>query len=84
MSFDEIYHALLDDLNCITSVEAAYLCKDVTKEEIYDTLRSLPHGKSPGPDGFNVEFYKFFWDDIGDQLVSAIKYFLDSASMPKS
>ena len=60
MSFDETYLALPDDLNCITLVEAAYLCSDVTKEEIYDNLRSLPHGKSPGLDGFNVEFYKFF------------------------
>jgi hypothetical protein len=29
--------------------------------------------KSPGIDGFTVEFYKFFWNDIKIPLVKCLK-----------
>lgn len=31
-------------------------------------------GKSPGMDGFIVEFYKFFWKDLGHYLVRSINF----------
>ncbi|XP_039136968.1 uncharacterized protein LOC120274488 [Dioscorea cayenensis subsp. rotundata] len=56
----------------------------VTKDEIFQALLDLPTGKSPGPDGFNVEFYRFYWEDLGDSLVSAIHYFFDNSHLPAS
>ena len=56
----------------------------MTKKEFFKTVVSLPVGKSPRPDGFNAEFYKFFWDDVGDQLFEAIKDLFDNTSMPKA
>lgn len=56
----------------------------MTREEIFSTLHFLPLGKSPGPDGFNVEFFKFFWEDLGDYLVKAISQFFSSSTMPRS
>lgn len=82
-SYAVICQALLNDLIPIPSSDCEILIRDVTKEEVFKTLISLPVGKSPGSDGFNIEFYKFFWDDVGDQLFEAIKYFFDNTSMPK-
>lgn len=56
----------------------------VTKEEIFKTLMSLPTWKSTGLDGFNVEFYKIFWDDLGNQLFVPMKYFFDKGGMPNA
>ena len=32
----------------------------------------MKNNKSPGPDGYTVEFFKFFWKDLGYFLVKAI------------
>ena len=45
---------------------------------------SLASGKSPGPYGFNVDFYKFVWRDIQDNLFKAINHFFDIAHMLNS
>lgn len=62
-------------------VDCDYLTRDITKDEIFSTLNSLADGKSSGPDGFNAEFYKFFWDDLGDDLFATINHFMLTASM---
>lgn len=52
-----------------------------TKFEVYTTLISLPLGKSPRLYGFNTDFYKFFWHEIGNSFFNAIKYFFDTCQM---
>ena len=37
-------------------------------------LKNMQNDKSPGPDGFTTNFYKFFFKDIGDFLVRSINY----------
>lgn len=60
------------------------LTRDITKLEIHQALFSLPFDKSPGPDGFNVEFYRFFWDDIGDHHFDVIRHFFSNSVLPSS
>ena len=45
---------------------------ELTEAELLDTLRSVSNGKSPGSDGFPVEFCKFFWNDCKKVLMEAL------------
>ena len=40
------------------------LDKAITEEEVKDAISNLPRGKSPGLDGFPVEFYSEYWYNI--------------------
>ncbi|XP_060965493.1 uncharacterized protein LOC133034425 [Cannabis sativa] len=46
-----------------------------TNKEINEALFSIPRSKSPGPDGYNSEFFKVMWTDIGAEVCCAIKEF---------
>ena len=42
--------------------------------ECTKALKELNNKKTPGSDGFPVEFYKFFWNDIKEIVVEALNY----------
>ena len=44
----------------------------------------MKHFKSPGVDGFTVEFYKFFWNDIKIPLVKCLNESLDNGKFSVS
>ena len=48
--------------------------RDITLEECTHALNSLSLNKSPGSDGLNTEFYKFFWQDIQDLVFDSFAY----------
>lgn len=52
------------DLPSISIEDSEIHVKNVSKDKIYKTLMSIAPGESPGPDNFNAEFLKFFWNDI--------------------
>ena len=43
----------------------------ISIEESKKVLNSFPLYKVPGNDGLSIEFYKTFWDLIGDPLVAS-------------
>ena len=46
--------------------EQKNLCEgNLSFKECSAALKMMKNGKSPGSDGFTVDFYKFFWKDIG-------------------
>ena len=45
------------------------LDKPLTEKEIETAIRILPEGKSPGLDGFPIEFYKEHWYKIKDLFI---------------
>ena len=51
-----------DDLNC-----------SVTKGEIEGVLKWFKKDKSPGPDGWPIEFFIHFFELIGNDLLLAIE-----------
>ena len=42
----------------------------VTDTECLSSLKQMTDSKTPGTDGLPVEFYKLFWRDISDALIS--------------
>ncbi|KAK3084078.1 hypothetical protein FSP39_007782 [Pinctada imbricata] len=44
---------------------------DLTMKEAGEVLRNMKNNKTPGPDGFTAEFFKFFWKDLGHFLLRA-------------
>ena len=53
----------------------------MTESELLKSIKTLKNGKNPGTDGLTAEFYKFFWNDIKDLLLSSIKYALEYGRM---
>ena len=47
---------------------------NLSYSELTKSLKSSKNGKSPGPDGFTVEFYNFFWKDIGHFLLKSFNH----------
>ena len=43
-------------------------------KECFDCLQSFENNKSPGNDGLTVEFYKTFWNSVGNLLVESLNY----------
>ena len=44
----------------------------LTYEECKKSLETFENGKSPGEDGFTVEFYKHFFDLVGKDLLASL------------
>jgi hypothetical protein len=52
------------------------------EHEILDTLKDMKRNASPGPDGFNVEFYIATWEWIGNDVVQLVRSFFQTGIMP--
>ena len=64
-----------DDLNNLQkqlpNEDKAMLEEDLSIEEVKLAIKNLSLGKSPGPDGFTSEFFKFFILDLGIFILRA-------------
>ena len=47
--------------------------KEITLKECTDALLSSPQNKTPGNDGLPFEFYKHFWDILGQKFIEVVK-----------
>lgn len=52
------------------------------KKEIQRTLKAMKRNASPGPDGFNVEFYLAVWEWIGDDITKAVRDSYTQGTLP--
>ena len=43
-------------------------------KECFDCLQSFENNKTPGNDGLAVEFYKTFWNCLGNLLVDSLNF----------
>ena len=54
--------------------ESEFLEGPLTENEVFAFLKKMKNDKSPGPDGFTCEFFKFFWNELGTFITRAINY----------
>ena len=55
------------------SADDSLLCnRKIDKKEVLASLKKLSNSKAPGVDGLPVEFYKFFWQKIGDAYLDLL------------
>ena len=62
------------------SLDPTYLIPD--KNEVLQILKDMKLNASPGPDGFNVEFYLATWDWIGDDVTQLVVNFYRTGILP--
>ena len=55
--------------------------RDININEIKEAVKRMKNEKSHGIDGFPVEFYKIFWNEIKDMLLESYQYSIDTGSL---
>lgn len=59
------------------------LTRAFTEEEIKDAMWDCDGSKSPGPDGFNLEFFKNCWDIVKVDLMRVLKEFFENGKLAR-
>lgn len=73
---DFLCRALPNDLNTtLNEHDRSFITRTITRAEIFQTLKSMPKGKSPRSNGLNVEFYIFYWNVVKDSLCDVVQWF---------
>lgn len=80
--------ARLEELKSLLEYECSeedrsMLCGTVTIEEVKKVLFSMAGDKSPGPDGYTMEFFKATWAIAGRDFAIAVQSFFDKGFLPK-
>ncbi|KAL4366199.1 hypothetical protein GQ457_05G012670 [Hibiscus cannabinus] len=57
------------DSHSVSALEVPF-----TQEEVWEAIKSVDGSRAPGPDGFNLDFYKKFWAEIKGEVM---KFFDD-------
>ena len=50
-------------------------------DECLEALKDFKSRKTPGTHGFPAEFYRFFWTEIGNELIGSFNYAVQSGSL---
>ncbi|XP_057739706.1 uncharacterized protein LOC130956720 [Arachis stenosperma] len=53
-----------------------------TKEEVKEAVWDRKSSKAPGSDGYNMNFIKKCWDEIGVEFTKAVMSFFETARLP--
>ena len=75
-------HVLNQDTKKLSDEECIPLKGLLSLTEATEALKNMNNHKSPGSDGFTVEFFKFFWRDIGNFWLKAANESLSKGILP--
>ncbi|XP_021771689.1 uncharacterized protein LOC110735811 [Chenopodium quinoa] len=71
------------DIPLIRDEDWLWLDRDFSDSEIKKAMLNLHCSKSPGPDGFTVDFFKSYWHEVGQLVIDSVKQFLRTGNMLK-
>ncbi|KAF7649657.1 hypothetical protein LDENG_00138150 [Lucifuga dentata] len=63
---------------------AKNLDRPITLEDVAAAIRSMKSNKTPGPDGFGIEFYKKFSDKLSPLLLNVFNESFEKGYFPPS
>jgi len=72
-SIGEVVKVALFFLRFVDESDNRTLLKECSQEEVKDVLHSLGGDKSPGPDGWTVEFLLGLFDIIGGDILKVVE-----------
>ena len=55
--------------------------KPITESECLKAVSQLASNKSPGLNGFFIEFYKIFWQDLNHLFLNCLNYFFNTSQL---
>eukprot|EP00253_Pinus_taeda_P008470 PITA_08470 len=57
----------------VTREDNFNLNRPVTEEEIEEVVKEMQNGKAPGPNGFNVDFFKACWRIVKQDILEVVE-----------
>ena len=57
----------------VTCQDNHNLNRPVSEEEVSEVIKEMKSGKAPGPDRFNVDFFKAFWDTVNQDILEVVE-----------
>ena len=69
-------------LPSISDDQKEQLSAPFTSEEVLQAIKSMPSGKTPGLDGYSVEFYKTFWEQLKPLFMPMVTDFFENGTLP--
>ena len=71
-------------LPSLNQEEAKTVNRSITRSEVEAAIKSLPHKKSTGPDGFTAEFYQTHKEELVPFLLKLFQIIQKAGILPKS
>ena len=68
----------------ITEEDNASLEEIPSADEVRKTVWAMNGAKAPGPDGLQGDFYKRFWDVVGESMVAFVQEFFTNGKLLKA
>ena len=68
----------------IGAEEAARLEESLSVDEVFSALSDLNGDKAPGPEGFSLAFWQFYWDFVKDKVMGFFKDFFERGKFVRS
>ncbi|CAJ2677955.1 unnamed protein product [Trifolium pratense] len=72
------------DFSSLSAEDNALLLAPFEEEEVKDTIWDCDGNKSPGPDGFNLNFFKACWTIVKNDVMAFLREFHNNAILPKA